>query len=391
MTSRPLAQLAVVALLALASTASAQKLLWAGAAGNAATAGDGNWDENTSATWRDNSPSGPLVRWSQHRLAIFRGSAGGAVRMLGSMTTDGIQFEKSSGPFTLHAAGELTIGGAGISCEAATRQTLEIRGAILRFTDRASAAAGSQSDHVRLVSDGLVIFAGASTASRAQIENSGDLQFTETSSAGTATIVSSGQLTFSGSATAGRAIITNDGLMSWENKAASGAAALTNRGQLRLAGEALHLEALAISNQENGLIDLSSQTSALRIASLTNGENAAIHLGRAPLQLANLHLVAGNSLTFHLGADGTSPVKITASLLTTLSLGGTAISVLEDGAAPTPRTVTLLDWSAAAVVLGIDAEQFVLQELPPGRTGRLRIVDRQLFLDLQPAPSRPGE
>lgn len=371
-----------------ASTLHAQILYWAGGSGNPLTAGGGIWDANTTVAWRDNSPTGSLVKWTQNRTAIFTGTAGGAVSANDSLSIDAIQIDASAGAFTFTTSSLVTIGGAGISNESTATQTINLNLGILTFTGNASAAAGSQGTKVKINGDGQIWFNSSSTAGAVELTNSGDVSFTENSSAGTSRIASTGQVSFVGTATAGAATITNDGALSFDEDARSGAAAITNRGQLSISGNAHLFGTASISNLTLGVIDLSGSTAAagLTLGTLTNTADSTLNLGSTRLQVANLNLIDGNALSYNLGPAGTGLIEVTTSIIGNPTAEGTVVTINDTGGIYAGRIVSLLDWSAATTALGVDSTDFRLEPLPAGFTGTLRVQGTKLVLEVLPEP-----
>ena len=388
--SSPLGTVALAAslLLTFPPRLSAQILYWAGTAGTVATAGSGTWDSNTSTTWRDNSPTGTLVKWTQNRTAMFAGSAGGSIAIGDVITADALQIQSTAGPFTLNASSLLTIGGAGISNQSTALQTLNNNLGILTFTGNASAASGSQASRVRIVNNGQLIFEGTSTAGGSGLTNASDLLFSENSSAGSASITSTGQVSFAGQSNVATATIINNSLLTFDEDASSGAATITNHAQLNFSGNARNFAAASIINNAGSALDLSASTATagVTLGSLSNAADATLNLGTSRLIVASMSLLDGNAISFNLSPSGTGLIEITGSLFGNATASGTSISINDAGGLSVGRTVTLLDWTSAATVIDVQQSDFSLQPLPGGAQGSLRVQGKTLFLDVVPEP-----
>jgi hypothetical protein len=359
-----------VLLTAAPSPAGAQTLYWAGLGGTVATAGAGQWDLNTSVDWRDSTPTGALVKWTEGRTAVFQGTSGGAVSMTDSLSVAAVQFGASAGPFVFTSSSTLEFTGAGLSSDSTSDQIFQLSAASLAFRNSASAGAGAQAAHLTFHTDGLTTFADTSTAGHATFTNDGELHFSQQSSAGTATINNG-----------------TNGFLVFQDTATSGAAAITNRGQLLLQDDVHDLAGAAFSNL-GGSIDLAGVAwpGAVTFGSLTQGANASLTLGTNHLVVASLNLTNDQDLNFDLGASANGMISVTSSILGNTAANGTRITVYDAGGLSAGSSVTLLDWSAASSALGVDPGDFQLQPLPSGFTGILKISDSKLVLEILPEP-----
>lgn len=349
--------------LALVVVARAEILYWAGADGDPATAGGGRWDMNDSVTWRDGDPAGTLVKWTEHRDAVFQGSAGGIVTIAEGVTVDTLRFESAAAAFTLATSGgTIVLGGGGIICDSPAEQRLSLHQTILNFRNEASAGNGTQASRVQIISDGLASFADSATAGRATFMNSGELQFTGRSSAGDATI-------------------TNTSLLIFLGEARSGAAAIANQGQLMMQDHAREHGAAAFVNF--GLLDVSAiaPEDTATLGALTNFTGGILLLGAKTLAIGHLQLAGENNLSFDIGADASGSIAVTGALLHAGSKK-TRIGISDAGGLKAGGRHRLIDWSAATWVSGVKAATFALDSLPAGFSGKLKIDGKALWLEV---------
>jgi len=358
-------------------------LYWAGAGRNVASSGGGIWDVGTTLSWRNGTPAGTLATWTQNRTAIFAGSNGGVVDTRSGISADGIQFTADAGAFDLMVAGINSLTGSGISNESSSTQTLHNNRSILWFSGNASAGAGSKGSQVAIFSDGLLAFSDSATLGAATLTTSGAADFMDSSSAGTATIISSGQVNFAGSATAGSAVIGNDDLLTFDGDSGAGAAVITNRGQCLIRGNAHTFNLAIFNNLAAGSIDVdSTNAGGVTVGTLTNAADSTLNVYGTRLEVGRVTLIDGNTLSFNLAPGGTGLLNVTNSMVGSTGFGGTSITIYDTGGVAPGRTIPLLDWSTATNVVDVDVSDFVLQPLPGGFGGVLRIAGGKLILDV---------
>ncbi len=364
-------------------------IYWAGTDNAVATAGEGTWDSNTSLVWRDSTPTGTLVKWTDNATAIFEGSAGGAVSMADVLVADELRFSIGAGAFVFEGSPLLEIAGAGISNDSASDQTFHFNQTNVTFSGHASAGDGAHGDRVFITADGLTTFTGDATAGQANLTTSGETQFSDTSSAGSATltVLAAGQITFQGSASAGTATILNQGVLFFSEQSSSGAAAITNQGLLLIDGSAHSFATTSFSNL-GGTIDLSGATfsGGVSIGSLTNGIASTLAVGTTHLTIGSLNLVDGNELSFGIGTGVAGQVTVTTSILGNTTAEGTRVTINDNGGLANGQSYILLDWSTATSVLGVDPGDFKLLTLPAGFAGDLHVAGNQLVLEVLPEP-----
>ncbi|MGB8168228.1 MAG: PEP-CTERM sorting domain-containing protein [Chthoniobacteraceae bacterium] len=346
------------------------QLFWAGSGGVVATAGGGTWDANTTVSWRDTSPVGTAVKWSNNGAAVFQGSAGGAVAMNGSLAIGALQFSSTAGPFNFTSTGgNLSFTGAGISSASTSDQNLNFGAVALSFASGSSAGAGAQGSHIHISISGNTNFIGTATAGSAVIANDGLMIFADQSSAGAATVTSTNQLSFRGNSTAGAAAITTSGILDFQ-------------------GNAHDFSAASFINDTNGFIDVSGVTLGTDVSfgALTTGANSLLALGTTRLLVGSVNLTDGGKLDFDLGAGARGNIVVTTSLLGNTTAGGTQIDVHNVGGLVAGQKFTLIDWSSAPTVTGVESTDFSLQPLPAGFSGSLKIENNKLVLDVVPEP-----
>ena len=357
---------AAVFVLAAGTAAEAQLFYWAGADGDVKTAGSGTWDANTSVVWRESSDDGTLVKWTDHRTAIFQGRSGGTVKLADAVTVSAIEFLSAAGAFTIASSGSsVVVAGDGISNDSEQTQTLSMQMASLAFSGNASAGAGLGGSRVQISSDGLTTFADSATAGRATITNGGEMHFAGKSSAGACALVNSSLLIFQDDATADAAAITNGGLVQIQDSARD-------------------LARAAFSNGTGGSIDLTGLTppGVVSLGALTNGPGAAVILGSNQLAISQLNLAGGNDLNFDLGRESAARITVASSLIVSGAKTRTRITINDAGGLTHGSSYPLIEWPEAAFVSGVKAGAFALQPLPGGFSGRLRVLDRQLILEV---------
>lgn len=347
----------------------AQVLYWAGTGGDVATAGGGTWDPNTSIVWRENSPAGGLVKWTNNQAAIFQGSSGGAVTVPSAISVGALQFAATAGAFVFTIPGSVDFTGAGISSDSTNDQHLNFQATLLSFSGNASAGSGSQGARIHLSLGGVTTFADTSTAGDATITNNSEMHFANQSSAGTSTL-------------------TNTGLLIFEANATSGAAAITNQGQLTLQDGAYNFAAASFVNATNGSLDVSGVTTAggAVLGALTAGADSQLVLGTNRLTAGALNLTDGGDLAFDLGASATGNIVVSNSILGNSTAGGLRISIYDTGGLVAGQSFTLIDWTGASSVLDLQSTDFALQPLPNGFTGSLKFDGSKLVLDVLPEP-----
>lgn len=366
----PLPLLACCALLAGAGIpADAQLLYWGGAGGDVATAGVGNWDLNTSIVWRDNSPTGTLVKWTNNRTAIFQGTGGGAVNVASNLTIAAMQFPATAAAFTFSGTGSMNFNGAGISSESLNDQTFNFPQTTMDFSGSASAGAGAQGARIRMTIGGIA-------------------NFSDTSTAGAATIVNNGEMHFLNQASAGTSVLTNTSLLVFEGNATSGAAAITNQSLLLFQENAHDFSAASVVNGTGGLLDLTGVTTVggVLFGAFTASADSQLVLGTKRLAVANLNLTDGSELGFDLGASATGNIVVTGSVLGNSTAGALRISIYDTGGLVAGQSFTLIDWTGAASVLGVQSTDFALQPLPGGFEGSLKLDGSKLVLEVLPEP-----
>ncbi len=349
--------------------AEALLLYWAGSGGDVATAGGGTWDPNTSVNWRDSTPTGTSVKWTNNGTAIFQGSNGGAVSVPSFLSVEAIQFAAGAGSFVFTNSGSMNIVGAGISSESVNDQNFTFQSAILSFSGSASAGTGTQSARIRLTINGITTFADNSTAGKATITNNGEMRFSNQSSAGTSAL-------------------TNNSLLIFEGSAKSGAAAITNRSQLTLQDDAHDFATASFVNQTNGSIDISAVTTVGGVAfgALTAAADSILLLGTNRLTVGALNLTDAGEIAFDLGATAKAKIVVTNSILGNPTAGGFRISVFDTGGLVAGQNFTLIDWTGASSVLDVQETDFALQPLPTGFSGTLKLQGQTLVLEVLPEP-----
>ena len=338
---------------------------WAGAGEDVATAGGGSWDRDSSAVWADSAPGGPLVKWTDHRAAIFAGSSGGTVKIAGSVTAAALKFAATAGPFVISCAGNIEFTGEGIACDSWGGQELNLEQTMLTFSNAASAGAGARGGLVAIRSDGLINFTDSATAGRGMLVSRGEMHFAKKSSAANSAIV-------------------NTGILIFEDDATSAAAALTNQGILNLEGRVHDFAGTAFANLLGGVIDLSSvEADGVAFGSLTNAAGGAVLVGTKQLTVGSLNLAEGNDLNFDWAAGGGGLIRVTTSMLGNARAGGTRVAVNNPGGWVAGQSLPLLDWSAAGSVLGVQLGDFQLQPLANGFAGTLSLRDARLILTVR--------
>jgi fibronectin-binding autotransporter adhesin len=123
---------------------------------------------------------------------------------------------------------------------------------------------------VSISNGGVLAFAAASTAGKAEIVNSAEVFFLDDSTGGTAKIrnFSVATVQFLDDSSAGRARITNEGSFSFEENAQAGAASITNAGALSFEDQATGGRASIANNND---IDFLNNSTAGGSAIVNNG------------------------------------------------------------------------------------------------------------------------
>lgn len=124
----------------MVGSAHAQSLYWDPTGGSPASGGTGTWD-NSSALWRDGSPTGSLQAWASGATAFFGGTAGNVTVTSDGVTADVIQFTNSTGYLLPGSGGTLTLTGTG---SIGYPPTLIVAGGLTAEIDNQISAANQQ-------------------------------------------------------------------------------------------------------------------------------------------------------------------------------------------------------------------------------------------------------